>query len=177
MGRPGSSAAVWTVLRCADQRQERIPGQARVERGGHSAGSRAWAAQIRRIPALPVIRRAASRARGVAVAAGLDPLGPLRGGGEHLREGRHEPAGRVGVLAQLAQDRGELRRVDVVVGGEVVLDLLERELGDAHGGADALQPGAAHRRAPGRVVSQVVTAAEPMARWPRPAPSARCPAR
>ncbi|MFE2491758.1 hypothetical protein ACFXGR_53070 [Streptomyces mirabilis] len=74
---------------------------------------------------MSVIRRAASRARGVAVAAGLDPLGPLRGGGEHLREGRHEPAGRVGVLAQLAQDRGELRRVDVV-GGEVVLDLLER---------------------------------------------------
>jgi hypothetical protein len=47
-------------------------------------------------------------ARGVAVVVGLDAVGSLRCDGEQLRDGRHEPAGRVGVLDELAQDRGEL---------------------------------------------------------------------
>ncbi|WP_318199205.1 hypothetical protein [Streptomyces sp. SCL15-4] len=55
---------------------------------------------------------------------GLGLLGTARGGGEQMRHGRHEPAGRVGVLDELAQDRGELLLVDVV-GAKVVLDLLE----------------------------------------------------
>ncbi|MFE2498855.1 hypothetical protein [Streptomyces scopuliridis] len=62
-------------------------------------------------------------------AAGLGLLGLPRGDGEQLRDGWHEPAGRVGVLDELAQGRVELCCVDVV-GGEVVLDLLEGRLGD-----------------------------------------------
>jgi len=69
------------------------------------------------------------RARSVAVAVRLDLLGSLRGDGEQLRDGRHESAGRVGVLRQHAQDRGELHRVDDA--GEVVPDLLEGQGGDA----------------------------------------------
>ncbi|WP_328435486.1 hypothetical protein [Streptomyces sp. NBC_00425] len=74
------------------------------------------AAQIRHSQALSVIRAAASCSghEAAAVAVMPDAFGSLRGGGELLRDGRHEPAGRVGVLAQLAQDRRELRRVDVV---------------------------------------------------------------
>ncbi|WP_419155942.1 hypothetical protein [Streptomyces canus] len=47
-----------------------------------------------------------------------------------MRDGRDDPAGRVGFLDELAQDRGELRLVDVA-GVQVVLDLLEGEVGDA----------------------------------------------
>jgi hypothetical protein len=49
-------------------------------------------------------------AGGVSVAVRLDLLGTARGGGEQLRDGRDEAAGRVGVLDELAQDRGELCR-------------------------------------------------------------------
>ncbi|MFC8593200.1 hypothetical protein [Streptomyces atroolivaceus] len=45
------------------------------------------------------------RAGDVAVTVGLDLLGTARGDGEKLRDGRHEAAGRVGVLDELAQDR------------------------------------------------------------------------
>lgn len=81
------------------------------------------------------------RARGVAVAVGLDLLGTARGDGDQLRQGRDEPAGRVGVLDELAQDRGELLLVDVV-GAEVVLDLLESKRGDADGSPYAFDAGA-----------------------------------
>lgn len=106
------------------------------------------------------------RAGGVAVTVGLDLLGTARGDGDHPRQGRDEAAGRVGVLDEFAQDRGELLLVDIV-GAEVVLDLPESQRGDAGRCADAFDAGANHRRPPGRVVSQVVTAAAPMpmARW------------
>jgi hypothetical protein len=78
------------------------------------------------------------RAGGVAVAVGLDLLGSPRGGGDQLPEERDEATGRVGVLDELAQDRGELLAVDVV-GGEVALDLLERQGDNADRGADALR--------------------------------------
>ncbi|MGW0792826.1 hypothetical protein ACWD04_32605 [Streptomyces sp. NPDC002911] len=48
------------------------------------------------------------RAGGVSVAVRLDLLGTARGDGDRLRHGREEAAGRVGVLDELAQDRGEL---------------------------------------------------------------------
>ncbi len=70
------------------------------------------------------------RAGGVAVAVGLDLLSPARGGGDQLREDRDESAGQVGVLDELAQERGELPLVDVG-SAQVVLDLLEGELDDA----------------------------------------------
>lgn len=66
------------------------------------------------------------RARGVTVAVRLDVLSTARDGREQLREHADQAAGG-GVLDERAQDRGELRPVDVV-GGEVVLDLLEGEL-------------------------------------------------
>lgn len=97
--------------------------------------------------------------------SGSIPFGGLRGDGEQLREGAEDAVLAVVLVVELAQDLRELLGVDV--GGEVVLELLEGELRDPRGGADAVQAGASHRRAPGRVVSQVVTAAAPMpmARW------------
>jgi hypothetical protein len=77
-------------------------------------------------------------AGGVAVAVGLDLLRPACGGADQLREGGEEAAGDVDVLLELTQDRGELAGVDVV-GGQVVLDLLDGQCGDADRGADALQ--------------------------------------
>lgn len=64
-----------------------------------------------------------------------------------------EAAGGVDVLLELAQDPGEFAGVDVV-GVQVVLDLLEGELGDASGGAHPVQ--AAAGAAGHRVVALVV---------------------
>ncbi|MFG2358355.1 hypothetical protein [Streptomyces sp. NPDC048521] len=111
------------------------------------------------------------RAGGVSVAVGLDLLGTARGDGEQLRDTGHEAAGRVGVLDDLAQDRGELLLVDVV-GGEVVLDLLEGQRGDPDRGAYAFQsrPGLAGHRAVALVVAMsAATVSQPwcqeLARW------------
>jgi hypothetical protein len=93
------------------------------------------------------------RAGGVTVTVGLDLLGSLRSDGDHLREHADQATGRVGVLAQLAQDRGELLLVDVV-GGEVVLDLLEGQGSDPNRAADAVQARAG--TAGHRVVALVV---------------------
>ncbi|MFK4228015.1 hypothetical protein [Streptomyces sp. NPDC019890] len=74
-----------------------------------------------------------------------------------------KPAGRVGVLGQLAQDRGELVRVDVVA-GEVVLDLLEGQGGDPDGGADAVDARAgrrAHRAVALVVAIRAATVSQP----------------
>lgn len=114
------------------------------------------------------------RARGVAVAVGLDLLSPASGGGNQLREGGEETTGDVGVLDELAQDRGELRGVDVV-GVEVVLDLLQGELGDADRGPQALQAptGAGGHRLVALVVAmRAATVSQPwchvLSRWKAP---------
>lgn len=91
------------------------------------------------------------RAGGVAIAVGL--LRPACGGGDELRERGKMAAGDVDVLLDLAQDRGELAGVDVV-GSQVVLDLLEGELGDADAGAYPVEAGAG--AAGHRVVALVV---------------------
>src|SRR5690606_15818211 len=103
------------------------------------------------------------RAGGVSVAVGLDLLRTARGGDEQLRHGRGEAAGRVGVLDELAQDRGELLLVDVV-GAKVVLDLLEGQRGDPDRGADAFQsrPGlAGHRVVALAVAMSAATVSQP----------------
>lgn len=84
------------------------------------------------------------RTGGVAVTVGLDLLSTERGNGEQLPQGRHVAAGRVGVLDELVQDRGELLLVDVV-GAEVVLDLLEGQRGDPDRCADAVDARAGRR--------------------------------
>ncbi len=125
------------------------------------------AAQFRRCPALPVIRAAScGGAGGVAVAVRLDLLRPARCGADHLREHREVAAGDVDVLLKLAQDRGEFAGIDVV-GGQVVLDLLEGELGDAERGATPFQAGtgtAGHRVVALAVATKAATVSQPWCR-------------
>uniref|UniRef100_UPI0037DD9A18 hypothetical protein n=1 Tax=Streptomyces sp. WAC05458 TaxID=2487412 RepID=UPI0037DD9A18 len=113
-------------------------------------------------------------ARCVTVAVRLDLLGTARGGGEHLRDGRHEPAGRVGVLDEFTQDRGQLLLVDVV-GAKVGLDLLEGQRSDPDRGAYAFQsrPGPAGPRVVALVVAMsAATVSQPwcqtLSRWKAP---------
>ncbi len=114
------------------------------------------------------------RARGVTVAVRLDLLRPARCGADHLREHREETAGDVDVLLELAQDRGELAGVDVV-GVQVVLNLLEGELGDAERGTHPVQARAGtagHRVVALVVATTAATVSQPWcqaeSRWKAP---------
>lgn len=60
----------------------------------------------------------------VAVTGGFDPLGSLRGVGDHLRQERDRADGPVDVRHELAQDRCVLLLVEVG-GADVILDLLK----------------------------------------------------